>query len=76
MFPVLVEILLPRLGTLTRNLLVKLLDRITLHDSDSPWGENRIITGESVEEFQDESAGTDGLCEAGGEIICCCCAGP
>ena len=78
MFPILGETLLPGLGTLTGNLPVKLLltDGLPLEDTDSPGGENRVITARSVEKSQDGSEGTSRPRGAGGESICCCCGGP
>ena len=53
-----------------------LLTRMPLEDTDSPGGENWVITVRSAEEFQDGSEGSGGPCRAGDEVICCCCGGP
>ena len=54
-------------------LLLELLDTILLKDTDSPGGQNWVITARSVEKLQDESGGTGGPCGAGGVGICCPC---
>ena len=59
------------LATLTGIVLDELLDTIPLKDTDSPGGQNWVITAQSVEKLQDESEGIDGPCGAGAVSIYC-----
>ena len=51
MFSVLVNTLVPGIGSLTLNPLVKLLDRMPVEDPDSPGGQNSVNTAQLVEEL-------------------------
>ena len=60
-------------NALVGTILAELLDTNPIKSTDSPGGQNWVITARSVEKLQDESEGAGVPCGAGGVGIRCPC---